>query len=224
MARHTLSVTVTVTVTTLTATAALLLGGCGGGDGDSSPGGIKGAGSASASAAASASASVSVSAGAPDVSVPDDLDLVFDFAKPSDARSAAALADAENYIRALDHGIAAQDPEDPAYKYYSDGPAAEYAKSQIKAWVKGSWTVTGTDQYSNAETTTLSNKNVVVTFCRNQAKFYSKEIKTGKILYTEESPSSYQKFTLLMNPPSGSSQAWKAMAVEVKGEVEECGA
>ena len=33
-----------------------------------------------------------------------------------------------------------------------------------------------------------------------------------------------QKFTLLMNPPSGSSQTWKAMAIEVKGEVKECGA
>ena len=48
------------------------------------------------------------------MTVPDDLNLVFDFAKPSDARSATALADAENYIRAPDHDIAAQDPEDPA--------------------------------------------------------------------------------------------------------------
>ncbi|UIX31602.1 hypothetical protein [Streptomyces sp. GQFP] len=156
------------------------------------------------------------------MSVPSDVKLVFDFDAPSDANSAAALTNAENYIRALIHGMAQQDPEDPAYKYYSEGLAAQYAKSQIQTMVKGGWTVNGTDEYYNAEATTLSNKNIVVTFCRNQAEFYGKEVKTGKILRTEESLASYEKYTLLMNPPSASSKTWKAMVIEVAGKSEEC--
>lgn len=174
MARRALSINVTVTA--FTATATLLLTACGGGD-DSSSDDIKGADTGAGSASASASA------GAPDVSVPADVKLVFDFDALSEANSAAALTNAENYIRALTHGMAQQDPEDPAYKYYSEGLAAKYAKSQIETMVQGGWTVNGTDEYYNAEATTLSNKNIVVTFCRNQAKFYGKEVKTGKILY-----------------------------------------
>ena len=104
--------------------------------------------------------------------LPKDFKLVFDFDKPSDAKHAAALADAQNYIRALDHGIAEQDPNDPAYQFYSAAQAAQYAKSQIEAWVKGKWTVTGTDRYYDEEVTTLNDgKGVLVAFCRNQAKF-----------------------------------------------------
>ncbi|WP_406443173.1 hypothetical protein OHB14_29885 [Streptomyces sp. NBC_01613] len=206
------------TAAALTAAAALLLTGCGGGDKSSSDD-IKGAGTGSGSPSASASAD----ADAPDVSVPSDFHLVFDFDAPSDAKQASALSDAENYIRALKHGISKQDPNDPAYQYYSSGQAAQYAKSQIQAWVKGHWTVTGTDKYYAADVTALSGgKRELVTFCRNQGKSYSKEIKSGKILYTEENLDSYVKYQLLMFAPTGSSKAWKASVVEVKGKAKEC--
>ncbi|MGD1223331.1 hypothetical protein AB9Q10_33460 [Streptomyces krungchingensis] len=210
----------TTAAAALTATTALLLTACGGGD-DKSSDDIKGADTGSTSP--SASASGGSQAGRPDVSVPKDLDLVFDFDTPSDAKHAAALADAQNYIRALDHGIDKQDPEDPAYQFYSDGSASQYAKSQIQAWVKGGWTVTGTDKYYDAETNAVGKgKRVLVSFCRNQAEFFGKEIKTGKVLRTKESLSSYQKFTMMMFPPSGSSPAWKAQVIEVKGKAKEC--
>ncbi|WP_227025866.1 hypothetical protein [Streptomyces fodineus] len=202
----------------MTATAALLLTACGGGGGGRTDG-IKGADGGSSSPSSSAT----TGGDGPDVSVPKDLNLVFDFTKPSDAKQAAALTDAENYIRALKHGIVKQDPNDPAYQYYSGGQAAQYAKSQIQAWVKGGWTATGTDKYYDAKATTMSGgKRVLVAFCRNQAKFYGKEIKTGKILYTKESLGSYEKFSLLMFPPSGSSDAWRAQVAEVVGNAKEC--
>jgi hypothetical protein len=211
--------TVTTAAVAFTATATLLLTACGGGGDDSSSDKIKGADTGTSSPSASAPAG----GDGPDVSLPKDLNLVFDFSKPSDAKQAAALADAENYIRALNHGIVQQDPNDPAYQYYSDSQAAQYAKSQIQTWVKGNWTPTGTDKYYGANVTTLSGgKRVLATFCENQAKFYSKEIKTGKILYTEENLDSFQKFSLLMYPPSGSSKAWKARVIEVAGKAKEC--
>jgi hypothetical protein len=209
----------TTTAAVFATTAALLLTACGGGD-DTSADDIKGA---DAGSSPSASASGPAGAGRPDVSVPKDLKLVFDFDKPSDAKQAAALSDAENYIRALKHGIAAQDPDDPAYRFYSVAQASQYAKSQIEAWVKGGYTVYGTDKYYDDEVAAMSNgKGVVVSFCRNQAKSYSKSIKTGKVHYTEENADSYQKFRLLMVPPSGDSEVWKAATTEVLGKAKEC--
>lgn len=205
------------TAAAITAAGVLLLTGCGGGN-KSSSGDIKGAETGSSSPSASTSTS---DAGAPDVSVPSDFHLVFDFDAPSDAKQASALTDAENYIRALKHGISKQDPNDPAYQYYSQGQAAQYAKSQIQAWAKGHWTVNGTDKYYDAEVT-ANGKRELVTFCRNQGKSYSKEIKTGKILYTKANADSYVKYQLLMYPPTGATKAWKASIVEVTERAKEC--
>lgn len=210
----------TTTAAAFATTAALLLTACGGGD-DTSGDDIKGAGDGSGSPSASASGPAGDDR--PDVSVPKDLKLVFDFDKPSDAKQAAALSDAENYIRALKHGIAVQDADDPAYRFYSAAQASQYAKSQIEAWVKGGYTVYGTDKYYDDEVAAMSNgKGVVVSFCRNQAKSYSKSIKSGKVHYTEENADSYQKFRLLMVPPSGASKVWKAVTIEVLGKAKEC--
>ena len=143
----------TTTTAAFATTAALLLTACGGSD-DKSSDDIKGADKGSSSPSASASATAG--GDGPDLVLPKDFKLVFDFDKPSDAKHSAALADAQNYMRAMYHGIVAQDPEDPAYQYYSDAQGAQYVKSQIQAAVKGGWTITGTDKYYDAETTTLS--------------------------------------------------------------------
>ncbi|MFE0201934.1 hypothetical protein [Streptomyces sp. NPDC058985] len=217
MARRAVTMT---TAAAFTTTAALLLTACGGGEG-SSPEDIKGAGGGSPSASASASAGADVKR--PDVSLPEDLKLVFDFEEPSDAGEAAALEDAANYIRALDHGIAQQDSNDPAYQFYSTGGAEKYAKSQIEAWVKDGWTVTGEDRYFNAAFESVGQgESTLVTFCRNQAKFYSKKVKTGKVNYTEENLDSYQKFSLLMSPSEASAAVWQVRQIEVQGRVGEC--
>lgn len=213
----------TMTAATLTATAALLLTACGGGGDDSSQDDIKGAETSTNSATPSPSASDSSDVDRPDVSLPEDLKLVFDFEKPSDADAAAALDDAANYIRALDHGIAQQDPNDPAYQFYSTGGAQKYAQSQIEAWVKDGWTVTGNDRYFDASVESAGEgKSTLVTFCRNQAKFYSKKVETGKVSYTDENLNSYQRFSLLMSPSETSAEVWQARQIKVRGRVEEC--
>jgi hypothetical protein len=208
VARRTLT-----TAAAFAATATLLLTACGGSNDDSSDD-IKGADTGSPSPSASAS---KADTKAPDLSVPDDLHLVFDFDKPSDSKDTAT-----NFIRALKHGIVKQDPNDPAYQYYSVGSAAKYAKSQIQAWVDGGWTPTGTDKYFKADTAGVGSTGVLVTFCRNQAKSYSKKIKTGKTHYTKESLDSYQKFSILMRPSPDSADKWTAQQIEVQGRVKEC--
>ncbi|WP_328873158.1 hypothetical protein OHT76_25335 [Streptomyces sp. NBC_00287] len=210
----------TLTTTAATLAATLLLSACGGG-GDDSSDDIEGADKGSSSPSASASAAADVER--PDVSLPGDLKLVFDFDKPSDADEAAALDDAANYIRALKHGIVAQDPNDAAYQFYSRGGAAKYAKTQIDAWVDGGWTATGEDRYYDAVTSKSDDaKAVLVTFCRNQAKSYSKNIETGKITYTKESLDSYLKYRVLMQPSVDSPQVWQARQIEVAGKAKEC--
>ncbi|MCX4724623.1 hypothetical protein [Streptomyces sp. NBC_01306] len=205
----------------LAVSAALLLTACGGSNNDASKDKIKGADEGTKSPSASTSAATGD--GRPDVSVPADLHLNFSFDKPADAAKAAAMGDAENYIRALKHGIVKQNPEDPAYKFYSYPVAARYAKSQIQAWVKGDWTPTGTDRYFNAEANSVgTSKSVLVTFCRNQAKSYSKSVKTGKINDVGESLDSYQKYSLLMAPSTTDGKVWKAQQIEVQGRVKEC--
>ncbi|MFH8468767.1 hypothetical protein [Streptomyces sp. NPDC017991] len=215
MARH------TVTTAALAATAALLLTACTGNN-DKPSDDIKGA-DTGANVSPSATASTSADGDGPDLSLPKDVDLVFDFDKPSDAKHEAALADAKNYLRAMYHGIVAQDPDDPAYRYYSGGQATQYVKSQIEAAVKGGWTPSGTEMYYDEDVTTLSDgKRTLVTFCSDQSKIFSKDIESGEINRTEESLSSYLKFRLLMLPPSGSSQVWKAQVSEVVSKAKEC--
>ncbi|MEU6768990.1 hypothetical protein ABZ916_41555 [Streptomyces sp. NPDC046853] len=214
MARRTMPV-----VTSLVAGAALLLTACGSGGSEDSSDKIEGAGKGSSKP----SASPSTDGEGPDVSVPKDLKLIFDFSKPSDPKHAAAVDNAANYIRALKHGIAQQDADDPAYKYYSSAQAAKYAKTQINTWIKGGWVPTGTDRYFKSEATELGDgKAVLVTFCRNQAKSFSKDIKGEKIHYGKESLDSYQKYSVLMSPPQGDAKVWKAQTIEVQGRVKEC--
>ncbi|GHA53654.1 hypothetical protein GCM10010330_01060 [Streptomyces tendae] len=213
----------TMTAATFAATTALLLTACGGED--SSPDDIKGAETGASSSSPSASASDAADVKRPDVSLPEDLKLVFDFEKPSDADAAAALDDAANYIRALNHGITEQDVKDPAYGFYSAAGAARYAESQIQEYVDGGWTLTGEDRYYQAETSPVGDgekaKSILVTFCEDQSKAYGREVKTGKVHRTEESLASYQKFSLLMAPQQDS-PVWRAQQITVEGKAAEC--
>ena len=212
------------TATELTVAAALLLTACGGG-GDRSSDDIEGAGKGSGTPSASASSTASADVERPDVSVPKDLDLVFDFERPSDQDSAAALEDAANYLRALNHGITKQDPSDPAFQFYSSGQAAQYAHSQIKEYVDGGWTLTGTDRYYDAEISprdeTQKIKTVSVTFCENQSKVFGREVKSEKVHRTKESLASYQKFTLLMASVKDN-PVWRAQRITVEEEAAAC--
>ncbi|UOB10982.1 hypothetical protein MQE23_18720 [Streptomyces sp. HP-A2021] len=214
----------TTTAAAFTATAALLLTACGGG-GDDSSDDFKGADKGASSPSASPSGSASTDVGRPDVSLPKDLDVVFDFEKPSDQDSAAALDDAANYIRALNHGITKQDPGDSAFQFYSSGQASRYAHSRIKEYVDGGWTLTGKDRYYQAETSPDDEsekvKTVSVTFCEDQSRVYGKEVTSEKVHRTKESLASFQKFTVLMASVKGN-PVWRAQRVTVEGKAEEC--
>ncbi|WP_406488697.1 hypothetical protein [Streptomyces phaeochromogenes] len=211
----------------LAATAALLLTACGSGD-DKSSDNDKIAGADTGDAKKSASPTASAEAdtiGRPKMTFPSDFEMVFDRTKPSDAKEAAALNDAENFVRAINHGIVQQDAEDAAYKFYSDprGNAQTYAKKQIEQYIDGGWTVTGTQRYSDAKVTLASGGNrASVSFCDDDSKFYGREIKSKKVLKTKPSDKDYYYFELVMTTSKETKGLWTAEAIEVQKEATQC--
>ncbi|MEV5979851.1 hypothetical protein [Streptomyces sp. NPDC052114] len=211
----------------LTATAALLLTACGGGDGDGGSGKDKIAG---ADGGAEKSTSPSDKAGKdadiirPEMQFPSDVELVFDKGTAT-AEQSAALGDAQNFVRAVIYGIVKQNADDATYKFYSEiqSPAWKYAKQQIKANVDAGVTVTGESRYTRTQVKPVEGtKDVVVTFCSNDSKFYSKDVKSKKTLRTKESLRDYSHWQIGMTPAHKTKGLWHAKAIQVQESASQC--
>ncbi|MFJ2773597.1 hypothetical protein [Streptomyces sp. NPDC087300] len=213
----------------LTAAAALLLTACGGGDGDEGSGKDKIAGAENGNAEKSPSPSDKASKGAdvdrPEMKFPSDVELVFDKAAVSDPDQTAALNDAQNYARAIEHGIVKQDADDAAYKFYSEygSPAQTYAKDQVKKHIEAGYTVTGERRYTKTKVQTVDKKKTIaVTFCTNDNKLFGKEVKSGKVLRTEPSIKDYSFWQISMAASKNTKGLWRADLVKVESEAQQC--
>ncbi|GGW33366.1 hypothetical protein AB0E64_22485 [Streptomyces caelestis] len=211
----------------LVATAALLLTACGSGD-DKSSGNDKIAGADRGGETPKESASPS---GAPaedkpdgvDVSLPKDMNLVFDWDKPKDKNEAAAMDDAANYLRAIYRGVDKRTTKDAAVTAYATGEGLHYAQVQINEWIKGGWTATGTRRHYDATTRSAPNgKSVEVAFCADTGKFYGKEVKTGKVLKTEPSLKDFGYYKVVMVKFPTGDGLWQASKVFVETSAERC--
>jgi hypothetical protein len=209
------------------ATAALLLTACGSGDdksGDNDK--IAGAGQAAETPKESASASGAPAGAKPDgvdVSLPSDMDLVFDWDKPKDKNEAAAMEDAANYLRAIYRGVDKRTAKDAAVTAYATGDGLHYAQVQINEWIKGGWTATGTLRHYDATTRSAPNgRSVEVAFCADSGKFYGKEIKTTKILTTKPSIEDFDYFKIVMVKFPTGTDLWQASKVFVETKAEQC--
>ncbi|MFI1211820.1 hypothetical protein ACH4UV_29940 [Streptomyces sp. NPDC020802] len=210
----------------LAATAALLLTACGGGDDKSSDNDkIAGAGQDKEKpkkSAESAGAAEDKPDGV-DVSLPADMDLVFDWDKPKKKNEAAAMDDAANYIRAIYRGIDKRTTKDAALAAYSTGEGLTYAKTQVDRRVEGGWTATGIRRHYEASTRSTTNGNSVeVAFCVDSNKFYSKEIKSGKVLKSKPSIDGFDFFKIIMVKFPTSDDLWQASKVFVETKAAKC--
>lgn len=211
----------------LAATAALLLTACGSGDdGKSKDDKIAGADQGSGKPKKSPEPSPAPAEDKPDgvdVSLPKDMDLVFDWDKPKDKNEAAAMDDAANFFRAIYRGIDKRTTRDAAVITYATGEGLHYAKTQIDSRVDGGWTATGTRRHYQATTRSTANGNSAeVTSCVDSSKFYGKEVKTGKVQKTKPSIEDFDYFRIIMvKPPSGEG-AWQASKVFVETKAEKC--
>ncbi|KOV71304.1 hypothetical protein ADL01_20265 [Streptomyces sp. NRRL WC-3618] len=211
----------------LTATAVLLLTACGSGDDKSSANDkIAGAEQSTATPTKSAEPSAAAAEDNPDgvdVSLPKDINLVFDWTKPTNKNEAAAMDDAANYIRAIYHGVDKRTTKDAAVTAYSTGGGLHYAQVQINEWLKGGWTASGTLRHYDATTRSAANGNSVeVAFCTDSSKFPGKEVKTGKILTSTPSLADYDHFKIVMVKFPTGDGLWQASKVSVETEASEC--
>ncbi|MDQ0488020.1 hypothetical protein OG986_19050 [Streptomyces cellulosae] len=214
------------TAAAFAAATALLLTACGGGDdGSTDSDEIAGAGRQSEQPSKSAEP------GAPqedkpdgvDVSLPADMNLVFDWDKPGDKNEAAAMDDAANYVRAIYHGIDKRSTDDAALVAYSKGQGLKYGQTQIDARLDGGWTATGTRRHYQATTrSTPAGDTVEVAFCVDSTKFYSKEVKTGKVHRGAPSLSDFDYFKIIMVKMPTSDGLWQASEVYVEGKAAKC--
>jgi hypothetical protein len=209
------------------ATAALLLTACGSGDDKSGDNGkIAGAGQAAKTPKESASASGAPAGDKPDgvdVSLPSDMDLIFDWEKPKNKNEAAAMEDAANFVRAIYRGVDKRSTEETAVTTYSTGDGLHYAQVQINEWIKGGWTATGTLHHYDATTRSATNgKSVEVAFCADSGKFYGREIKTNKVLRTEPSIADFDYFKIVMTKFPTGTDLWQASKVFVETKAEKC--
>lgn len=211
----------------LAATAALLLTACGSGDDNSSDNDkIAGADQGAETPKESAKPSGAPAEDKPDgvdVSLPADMDLVFDWDKPKDKNEAAAMDDAANFFRAIYRGVDKRTTKDAAVTAYATGEGLNYAKVQINEWIKGGWTATGTRRHYDATTRSAPNgKSVEVAFCADTGKFLGKEIKTGKVLEAKPSIKDFGYYKIIMVKLPTSEGLWQASKVFVETGAEKC--
>jgi hypothetical protein len=158
-----------------------------------------------------------------DVSLPKDMNLVFDWDKPKHKNEAAAMDDAANFFRAIYRGVDKRTTKDAAVTAYATGDGLRYAQVQINEWIKGGWTATGTLRHYDATTRSSANgKSVEVAFCADAGKFYGKEIKTEKILKTKPSLKDFDYYKIVMAKFPTSTDLWQASKVFVETKATKC--
>ncbi|MGW0824228.1 hypothetical protein [Streptomyces sp. NPDC002845] len=213
--------------TALATTAALLLTACGGGnnksgDNDKIAGADQGAETPKESAEPSAAPAEDAPDGV-DVSLPKDMNLVFDWDTPEKENEAAAMADAANFFRAIYRGVDKRTTQDAAITAYATDEGLHYAKTQIDAWIEGGWTATGTLRHYDAATRSAPNsKSVEVAFCADSGMFYGKEIKTKKILKTKPSIEDFDYYKIIMVKFPTGTDLWQASEVFVETKAAKC--
>ncbi|MCX4665214.1 hypothetical protein OG453_00750 [Streptomyces sp. NBC_01381] len=211
----------------LTAAAALLLTGCGGDDGDSGKDKAAGGADAKKSASPSPKKSEAPAIERPAMKFPSDVRLVFEKSELTDPDQAAALNDAQNYARSTVYGIVKQDPENAAYKFYSEpgSDAREYAKSQIRNHSSADFSVTGERSHSDAKVQPgggADKKGMVVTFCSDESKMSGKDLRTKEKIPFEPGPKNYWFWRIEMVPSKSTDGLWLAQKAKVKDEAEQC--
>ncbi|MET9747014.1 MULTISPECIES: hypothetical protein [Streptomyces] len=211
----------------LVASAALLLTACGGGDDKSSDNDkIAGADQSTETPKESATPSTAPAEDKPDgvdLSLPKDMNLVFDWKKPEDKNEAAAMDDTANFFRAIYRGVDKRTAKDAAVAAYSTGGGLKYAQTQIDAWIEGGWTATGTLRHYDVTTRSADNgTSVEVAFCADSSKFYGKEIKTNKVLTTEPSIKDFDYYKIIMTKYPTADDLWQASKVFVETKAEKC--
>ncbi|UQT57003.1 hypothetical protein M4V62_18905 [Streptomyces durmitorensis] len=170
---------------------ALLVVGCGGGAEPQGSDEIPGVGQGAEKAPTKASAAPGDGIARPRITLPEGDQLVFDPQETGDARTDAVLRDNAEYLRAVDEAIGDQKPKSKAVAFYSKGSAYLDSVEWIGGFVKEGNTVTGTVRYVDRRVTFGEDGSVGLTYCGDESKGYTKDLKTKKTNVTPVTEDSY---------------------------------
>lgn len=175
----------------LTATATLLLTACGGGNsGPKNADKIAGADQGSAKPSASASASAAAN-GRPTIELPADLTMKFEATNTGDPVKDAVLADGAERMRAVNSAVTGTDPKYVALNYYNTGKALEAASTWVEQFKKDGLSMTGSVSYFDRQVSLNADKSASLTFCADESKGYTKDLKSGKVNVTAPSKNDF---------------------------------
>ncbi|MEV0845290.1 hypothetical protein AB0J21_05250 [Streptomyces sp. NPDC049954] len=186
-----------LTVTALCAVAAFSLTACGGGDdasddkADKPVAGVDTSGGSSPSVSPSPSPSASAAPGRPKIELPADVTYKFEWPETGDAKKDAVMADTRQFLQATDMAISRQDPDDPAFRFYSEGDTAAGAQAYVQRFVDTHDRVTGLTRYSKPDVKINEDGTAGFAYCEDQSKSYRKSVKTGKTKLTQGSKDDY---------------------------------
>ncbi|EPH45948.1 hypothetical protein STRAU_0985 [Streptomyces aurantiacus JA 4570] len=179
-------------VAALTTAAALSLSACGGGDGNSKGDEkIEGAGSTASEKASPSAKASDDGIDRPEVELPDGDKLVFSPDTLGDAKSDAVLRDNANYLRAIDEAIGKRNPKSKTVAFYSKDSAYLGSVDWISGFVKDGTTVTGTVRYYDRKVSFSKDGSAGLTYCADETKGYTKNVKTQKVNVTKATKNSY---------------------------------
>jgi hypothetical protein len=176
----------------LTATAALLLTACGSDDdGSQAKDKIAGADSGNSASSTSPSPSTTDSAQRPKITLPSDVQDVFEGWKTGDATKDALLADVQGAQLATDYAISQGNADEPALAFYYQGRALVTSAQWVQSFVDKGLTITGKIRYFDPQVTLSGSTSGSVRYCSDESQAFSKVRKSGKINKTAVTDDSY---------------------------------
>ncbi|MEV0529390.1 hypothetical protein AB0I66_38835 [Streptomyces sp. NPDC050439] len=127
----------------------------------------------------------------PRITLPKGDQLVFEPQRTGDARTDAVLRDNAEYLRAVDEAIGDRKPTSKAVAFYSTGSAYLDSVGWIGGFVEEGTTVTGTVRYVGRRVTFDEDGSAGLTYCGDESKGYTRDLKTKKTNVTPVTKDSY---------------------------------
>ncbi|WP_436737371.1 hypothetical protein [Streptomyces sp. BBFR102] len=176
----------------LAAAATLTLSACGSDEAPSAAkDAIEGAEKGDGAQKEAPSAEPSKAAGRPEITLPDDVENVFEEWKTGDKTKDAILTDVSHRINATDYAITKADPEAEAVKFYYRGKALAEAQDWVLGYKEDGLSITGTVRFHSPGIEVFSKSSAGITYCADESKGFVKDRETGKAEKTDSSDNSH---------------------------------
>ncbi|QKW08469.1 hypothetical protein HUT18_20955 [Streptomyces sp. NA04227] len=205
----------------LTISAALTLTACGGGDDSKDSDEIVGADKQSPAAGSSPSPSKeSGSQNLPDFKLPKDIKVEIEPVETGNELKDQILREQAESLMARQRILVDRDVNSGYLNRYYEGEARDFYITLIKKAKAEGMTITGTYRYYDRKITQNTKDRAVVTYCEDQTKAYSKDVKTGKAQKTEPSPEDFTLNTAVLTKTPNST--WVVQSLTGKTPAQEC--